>query len=85
MLRFVSFLDSYVGASGFREMKNDAAALRAKLAAVRYFLVIGGGVITVTEFRDETDYGAEIEADFAEIQTRAKRANTHSSSMKRPA
>jgi hypothetical protein len=68
LLRFVSFLDSYVGASGFREMKNDTAALRAKLAAIRYFLVIGGGVITVTEFRDETDYGAEIEADFAKFK-----------------
>ena len=42
LLRFVSFLDSYVDASRFREMKNDAVALRAKLAAIRYFLVIGG-------------------------------------------
>jgi len=68
LVRFISFLDSYVGASGFREMRDGAVALRAKLAAIGYFLVIGRGVITVTEFRDETDYGAEIEADFAKFK-----------------
>ena len=49
-------------------MKDDAGALRAKLAAIRYFLVVGGGVITVTSFRDETDYGTEVEADFAKFK-----------------
>ena len=68
LVRFVSFLDSYIDASRFGEMKNESVALRAKLAAIRYFLVIGAGVITVTEFRDETDYGAEIEADFAKFK-----------------
>lgn len=66
--RFIRFLDDYVGASAFRDMRDEAGSLRADLAAIRYFLVIGGGVITVTEFRAEDDYGAEIEADFAKFK-----------------
>jgi hypothetical protein len=66
--RLIGFLDNCLDASDFREMRDEAGALRAKLAAIRYFLVISGGVITVTEFRDEADYGAEIEADFAKFK-----------------
>ena len=68
LARFIAFLDGYVGTASFRDMRDEAESLRAKLADIRYFLVVGGGVITVTEFRDEDDYGAEIEADFAKFK-----------------
>ena len=50
---------------------NDSDTLKADLASIRYTLLIRDGVITVSAYHDEPDYGAEIEADFEKFRQAA--------------
>jgi DNA mismatch repair protein MutS len=68
---FLAYLDVYVGSPAFQKMMADAAALKARLASVRYRLTIGLGFVTVSAYRGEADYGAEIQADFEKFRQRA--------------
>ena len=65
---FLGYLDAYVASASFQRMIADAAALKTSLASVRYRLLIGLGFITVSAYRGEADYGAEIQADFAKFR-----------------
>jgi hypothetical protein len=47
---------------------SEIATLKGKLASIRYSLLIGDGVITVSDHHDEPDYGAEIRADFEKFK-----------------
>ena len=49
-------------------MIADADGLRVRLASVRYRLTIGLGFVTVSTYRGEADYGAEIQADFEKFR-----------------
>jgi DNA mismatch repair protein MutS len=40
---FLAYLDAYVASSPFQQLKNDAASIKAKLASIRYTMLIGGG------------------------------------------
>jgi hypothetical protein len=61
---FLAFLDAYVGCPTFQQLVKEIATVTARLCSIRYTLLIGDGVITVSRYHDEPDYGAEIEADF---------------------
>ena len=52
----------------FRRMLADVDALRSRLASIRYRLTIGLGFVTVSTYRGEADYGAEIQADFEKFR-----------------
>jgi len=65
---FFGYLDAYVAAAAFQKMMADAAALKTSLASIRYRLLIGSGFVTVSAYRGEADYGAEIQADFAKFR-----------------
>jgi DNA mismatch repair protein MutS len=65
---FLGFLDEYVGSSTFQQLLVEIAALNAKLSSIRYTLLIGDGVITVCNYHNEPDYGAEIQADFEKFK-----------------
>ena len=65
---FLAYLDAYVASPSFQKLVTDAAALKASLASVRYNLLIGAGFVTVSPYRDEADYGAEIQSDFEKFK-----------------
>ncbi len=68
LVGFIAFLDAYVASPAFQGLLGDIASLRMKLASVRYNLLIGGGFVTVSAHGGETDYGAEIRADFEKFR-----------------
>ena len=47
---------------------RDVASIRASLASIRYSLMIGDSVITVSAYDGAPDYGAEIQADFEKFR-----------------
>ena len=65
---FLAYLDAYVGSPLFQQMVADAAALKVGLASIRYSLLIGYSFITVSAYRGEADYGAEIQSDFEKFR-----------------
>ena len=64
----------------FQTLSEDTRGLKHQLNAIRYSLVIKDGVVTVSNWRSEIDYGAAIQADFEEVQSRALRATIVSNS-----
>ena len=68
LVGFLAFLDAYAGSPTFKQLLQEIATLKAKLSSVRYTLLIGDGVITVSGYHDEPDYGAEIQADFEKFK-----------------
>ena len=68
LLGFFTFLDGYVASATFQQLLNEIATLKAKLSSIRYTLLIGAGVITVSGYHEETDYGVEIQADFEKFK-----------------
>ena len=65
---FAAYLDAYVASSTFQRLMNDATAIKASLASIRYSLLIEGGVITVSAYDGAPDYGAEVQGDFEKFK-----------------
>ncbi|HZZ60614.1 MAG TPA: DNA mismatch repair protein MutS [Roseiarcus sp.] len=65
---FLAYLDAYVASSSFQQLKTDAASIKAKLASIRYTMLIAGSSITVAAYDGAPDYGAEIQADFEKFR-----------------
>ncbi len=65
---FLAYLDAYVASSKFQQLKTDAAAIKARLASLRYTMLIGNSSITVAAYDGAPDYGAEIQADFEKFR-----------------
>ena len=59
------YLAEYATSDGFHRLAEDAGRVRAGLDGVRYSVRIDGLRVRVLPFRDEADYGAELEATFA--------------------
>jgi hypothetical protein len=64
----LGYLADYLDSGGFRELSGDITSLKAQLASIRYYLLIDWGVVTVTRYNEEPDYGAEIQADFEKFK-----------------
>jgi len=62
---FREHLAAHAASAPFRRLLDDASACRAALDSVRYNVRIEGLRVRVLPFRDEADYGAEIEETFA--------------------
>ncbi len=68
---FLAYLAAYVASPLFQRMIENAAALKADLASIRYSLLIGYSFVTVSAYRSEADYGAEIQSDFEKFRQSA--------------
>ena len=78
---FRRHLAAHAASAPFRRLLDDASACRASLDTVRYNVRIDGLRVRVLPFRDEADYGAEIEETFA----RFGRGETRTREFKFPA
>ena len=65
---YIDFLAAYLVSEDFQRLVGGVNTLKERLASVRYTLVISNGVITVSTYDDEPDYGAEIQADFEKFR-----------------
>jgi DNA mismatch repair protein MutS len=65
MLAFRGYLAAYSSSATLSRLLSDAGHAKASLETVRYNLAIDGLRVRVLPFRDEPDYGSEIEATFA--------------------
>ena len=65
---FLAYLEAYVASTSFQKLVMDAAALKTSLSSIRYNLLIGASFVTVSPYRDEADYGAEIQSDFEKFR-----------------
>ncbi len=65
---FFAFLDGYVASSAFQQLSREVATVTARLCSIRYTLLIGDGVVTVSGYHDECNYGFEIQADFEKFK-----------------
>jgi hypothetical protein len=65
---FTAFLDTYVSSGFFSGLRTDADGIRADLDAVSYKIRIDGGHVSVSPYRGEVDYTAEVEATFARFR-----------------
>jgi DNA mismatch repair protein MutS len=61
---FLAYLQSYVAGAHFTSLCGEADALTAKLAKVRYCVLITGNSFTVRNYDGESDYSAEVEEAF---------------------
>jgi DNA mismatch repair protein MutS len=65
---FLAYLETYVASSRFQKLVMDAAGLKVSLSSIRYNLLIGASFVTVSPYRDEANYGAEIQSDFEKFR-----------------
>lgn len=72
---FLTFLAGYRDSKEYAELSAAAAAVEARLAAVRYCVHIIGSRVVVRRFRDEPDHGAEVEETFARFQQGAAQSH----------
>ncbi|MFS0717298.1 MutS-related protein [Arthrobacter phoenicis] len=63
-----AFLDAYTSSGFFTRIRTEADRIRADLDAVSYKIHIDGGHVSVSPYRDEVDYTAEVEATFARFR-----------------
>jgi DNA mismatch repair ATPase MutS len=59
------YLAAYASSDGFSELEAEAGHVKAGLDRVKYSVRIDGLRVRVLPFRDEADYGAELEDTFA--------------------
>jgi DNA mismatch repair protein MutS len=62
------YLARSIPAPSFRAMVADTERVKAELSAVKYCIRIRDNAVTVRNYQDETDYGAEIEQTFAKFR-----------------
>jgi DNA mismatch repair protein MutS len=59
-LAFRGYLANYIDSESFRRLVAETHKLRADLAGIRYSLHIAGKRITVSQYDNEVDYGADV-------------------------
>ncbi len=67
-LAFREYLASYVSSTEFGALAADIDILKRELTSVRYCLLIGDSMLTVTKYDLETDYGAAIQRVFEKFK-----------------
>lgn len=74
---FRAWLRSHVDSPRFETLAATARDLRTDLSAVRYSVLINGSKVKVRNFREETDYSAEIEDVFGKFSQVAPKDYRH--------
>lgn len=62
------YVADYTRSERFATLVADVRQVQEALASVRYCLNIGGGKVTVTQYANEADYGAEVLAAFEKFK-----------------
>lgn len=62
------WLRAHVASEAFIRLREQAQTIGRALTAIRYMMRIRGDKVTVSPFRDEPDYSAEVEATFARFR-----------------
>ncbi|CAM5790636.1 DNA mismatch repair protein MutS [Castellaniella caeni] len=68
-----AYLDAYLAADAYTQLKAAARATRAALDSVRYAVLIQGDLLTVSRYQDEPDYSAEVAACFERFRQAASK------------
>jgi DNA mismatch repair protein MutS len=63
-----TYLASYTGSAGYRELTAEVRDLLGRLGQVRYCVHIRGTRVRVSRYEDEADYGADVERTFAKFR-----------------
>ena len=69
-----AFLTDYVASETFQTLRQEAGDLVARLASIRYCLLIDGNSVTVRDYNSEADYGKVIEEAFARFRRGAAKS-----------
>jgi DNA mismatch repair protein MutS len=62
------YLAEYVASVGFRDLVTELQTLKSTLSAIRYYLLLRDGSVTVRHAEAESDYTATIEGIFAKFR-----------------
>lgn len=62
------YLTDYVGSNRFVSLEDETRQLRARLATIKYAILIREGSFTVRQYEDEPDYSVEVEGTFAKFK-----------------
>lgn len=65
---FRDYLASYVASDAFTTLVADTQRIKATIAGLRYRLRLHGPKVTVTRYRDEPDFSAEVLETFAKFR-----------------
>ncbi len=68
LLALRTYLADYVRSQAFLALSEEAQAVRAELAAIRYCIHIMGDTVRVRRCQDEPDHAAEVERTFAKFR-----------------
>jgi len=68
MRAFQQYLTAYALSAPFLTLVAESGALRSKLSAIRYCLLLKGTAVTVRRYDGERDYGAAVEQTFAKFR-----------------
>jgi len=60
----LEYIGTYLNSESFTKLRDETSALRTKLDAVRFTMIIKTGKIVVKEYNGEEDYSAEIKGAF---------------------
>jgi DNA mismatch repair protein MutS len=67
-LEFQEYLQEFTQAGSFTSLFSETQRLKADLAGIRYCLHIEGPCITVSQYNQESDYGAEVLETFEKFK-----------------
>lgn len=61
---FRAYLAQYIESSSHKRLLKEAEAVKAGLAAIRYYITLNGLTVAVRNYEGEIDYSADVEATF---------------------
>ncbi|CAB3762669.1 MutS-related protein [Paraburkholderia humisilvae] len=62
------YLGAYVASARFRRVAEEVMTVKSGLAGVRYCVLVKGDTVTVSDYRGEPDYTAQIEVTFEKFR-----------------
>lgn len=73
LIAFSESLDSYLASPEFAKLATDTEQLKARMAAIRYSLVLKDSRVIVQRYDGESDYSLDVQATFEKFQRGAVR------------
>jgi len=66
-LEFRDYLADYVASTAFKELLRETKTLKTELAKIKYYILIDGDRITVSDYASQPDFSAEVADTFAKF------------------